>query len=152
MKTIFRSILFVSIAALLAVSCKDEDAKPSNTELLTAKSWTVTSFTLSGQDLTEYFSEECENDDSTKFGKDGKLTIDNGSVKCYSSEPQTEENGTWVFESNETKLKFTSDSGDVESYDIDELTATTLKVSSTFSDTLNGVAVSGKLVITFTSK
>jgi hypothetical protein len=152
MKTISRSILFVPIAALLAVSCKDDDAKPSKTELITAKSWTVTSFTLGGQDFTEYFSEDCEKDDASTFGKDGKVTIDNGTVKCYSSEPQTEESGTWAFESNETKIKLTSKAGDVETYNVDELTATTLKVSSDFSDTVNGVKISGKLVITLTAK
>lgn len=151
MKTISRSILFVSIAAILAVSCKDDDAKPSNTDLLTAKSWTVTSFTLGGKDVTDDFSDDCSKDDSSKFGKDGKVTLDNGSVKCDPSEPQTEDNGTWSFESNETKIKLTSD-GDSETYDIDELTATSLKVSYTYTDTVNGVTVSAKLVITLTGK
>ncbi len=152
MKTISRSILFVSIAALLAVSCKDDDAKPSNTDLLTAKSWTVTSVTANGIDATDKFSDDCDKDDSTKFGKDGKVTNDNGSVKCGSSEPQTEESGTWAFESNETKLKITSKGGDVEMYDIDELTATSLKVSYTYPTMENGVTVTIKVVMTLTGK
>ncbi|HEY5826707.1 MAG TPA: lipocalin family protein, partial [Cyclobacteriaceae bacterium] len=64
---------------------------------------------------------------------------------------QTEDSGTWAFDSNETKLKLTSD-GDVETYDIVELTATTLKISSTETETVNGVTVTVKLEITLTGK
>ncbi|HEY5826497.1 MAG TPA: hypothetical protein VIT44_19135, partial [Cyclobacteriaceae bacterium] len=75
-----RSILFVSIAALLAISCNDDDAKPSNTELITAKSWTITSFTVGGQDATGDYTDDCAKDDALTFGKGGKVTHDNGSV------------------------------------------------------------------------
>jgi|SRR6478736_7708789 len=151
MKMISRSILFVSFAALLAVSCKDDDAKPSKTELLTAKSWTITSFTIGGKDASGDYADDCSKDNSTKFSKDGKVTTDNGSVKCDPSESQTEAAGTWAFDSNETKLKLTSD-GDVETYDIVELTANTLKISYTETDTTNGVTVTVKVEITLTGK
>jgi hypothetical protein len=60
--------------------------------------------------------------------------IDDGAQKCNSTDPQTIERGTWSFEDNETKLKILSDPVEVydngiETYDIDELNATTLKLS-----------------------
>ena len=132
MKTITRSILFVSIAALLALSScsKDDDPKASKTELLTAKAWKQTKIKALG---VEGEPDACDKDDTYTFKTDKTFVQDEGATKCDSSDDQTT-SGTWKFNGDETIITVsTEDSGITISYDetIVELSATTLKVKYT---------------------
>jgi Lipocalin-like domain len=128
MKTIFRSTLLVSVIALALFSCKDDDKDngPSKTDLIIAKPWKLTALTVGGVNFFD-LQDDCGKDDIYTYNKNGKITVNEGSQKCDNAAPQTSE-GTWVFESNETKLKVVLD-GDTETSTLEELTATTLKLS-----------------------
>ncbi len=137
MKTFSRSILFVSILALVAVatSCKDDDEDPqaSKTELLTAKSWKQTKIKAMG---VEGEPDDCDKDDTYTFNKDKSYKQDEGATKCDPDDAQTI-NGTWEFNSGETSIKTTVTEGGISiSFDqqILELTSSTLKVKYTIFD------------------
>ncbi len=140
--------LFALVIAFSISSCKDDDVTPSKTEILTSKSaWKITGSTSNGVDDFSTWS-DCNKDDLLKFSKDGKLTVDEGSTKCDQDDDQTV-TGTWVFQEGETKLKFTFD-GDDEIYTIDELNTSSMKISYSYSDNINGVSFTIKNVITLT--
>ncbi len=88
---------------------------------------------------------ECVRDNVKIFGRDGKYRAESGTQKCYAGQPQVVELGSWLFSDNETKLvvsaigDFNNDNYDnngdfgnserFSSYDVKELTATTLTYS-----------------------
>jgi len=128
------------------VSCSKDNEEPTpatktKTELLTAKNWRLTAEQMTmvsgGKTTTEdHFKdyEACEKDDFYKFNPDKSLIADQGATKCSSSanEPQSEK-GTWDFNSDQTKLTFSADGPLGITFNIAELTATTLKI--TYSQT-----------------
>ncbi len=86
-------------------SCGKDDPAPSNTELLTSKTWKQTYLKTAGltQDL-----DPCELDDRTTFSTDGIHLLDEGATKCDPSDPQTI-SGTWSFQDDETTLRLSGD-------------------------------------------
>jgi hypothetical protein len=49
----------------------------------------------------------CEADDITAFKTDSTWSLDNGSTKCNTSDPQVIETGTWSFTSDQMQLNYT---------------------------------------------
>ncbi len=137
-------VLFALLVVATSVSCKkDDDTPKTNTELLTGKNffmttWTIDpGFTANGIIVTDlfFFLDECAKDDFIFFNADGSTIFDEGDIKCEEGDPQTA-SGSWDFMDNETKLKITYSDGSSEILGIVELTETTLRVSTQFTDDL----------------
>ncbi|MEO0042754.1 MAG: hypothetical protein RL329_2202 [Bacteroidota bacterium] len=146
-----------TVFVLFAVSCKKEKEK-TKTELLTAKTWVLTSLTVNpgiynAPDkplITDLFTQQvaCENDNITTYNVNGKYSIDEGALKCDAQDEQNYENGSWSFNTGETELTTASASGINSTYTLLDLNATTLKAN--VSETLQGVKYT--LTYTFSAK
>ena len=143
--------LFLLAAGLtLLGACKDKTVAPApqRIDLLTAKNWRIsanstTTTTSAGVSTTtdEYAtSPACERDNFYKFNADKTSLRDEGASKCDPVLPQTE-NFTWAFNADQTQLLVTTPgSNKLETDDIVELSATTLRlrtVTTTSSGTVN---------------
>ena len=146
MKKLFN--LFIALVLVGSFTgCKkdnDDDKPKTKTELLTAKNWRLSAAVASGVYQGVSFSQDgyadmepCEKDDFLKFNSDKTLIYDQGPTKCddTAADPQTDQ-GAWDLNSDQTKLLL-SDSGGGASFGLDilELTASTLKVEYSESDT-----------------
>lgn len=123
---------FAMLLVLFTQCKKDEDNTPANTktksktELLTNnsyKDWVLTSTLLNGNQVLQV----CETDNTYSFYSDGRFVLNFGLNKCSSSETKNE-NRTWLFIENETKMRWITpkDSFDLS---IDSLTIDKLKVT-----------------------
>lgn len=130
------------LASVLPFGCsKKDDPAPSRTVLLTSKTWKLKSVTLNGQDFTSsYYDEDCQKDDLFNFKTDGKYTYTDAGVKCS---PVGDDSGTWSFGANEATLIM-----DGETQNIDELSSSTIKVST--SDNSTGIPF--KYVVTYSAQ
>jgi hypothetical protein len=146
--------LFATVVALASLSsCKKDDATtpapaPSKTDLLTAKSWKVTDFKVSGQSIyNSILFENCAKDDLTKFSATKAVTFDEGAIKCDPSSPQSR-TGSWELNADQTKLKLTDPTGD-QSLEgtINTLTSTTLIVTDP-----NGFGNGNPAEVTYTAQ
>jgi Lipocalin-like domain len=126
----------VALLGLLAInllSCKDDDAKPDKTKVLTGGNWKLTALTSDpafdwfGTQVTNIYAQlpACVKDDLTVFKSSGTVNFDEGPSKCDPNDPQTT-SGTWAFNTDETILSVTTD-GDTESWNIEELKNDTFK-------------------------
>ncbi len=121
-------VLFGSVA----ISCKKtEDAQPTKTDFLTAKSWKRTAYTTappiivgnnSVSDVFNQLRDDCGNSIIYKFEKSGTWTITTPN-NCTSA------SGTWKFANNETSLVFIYANGNTYNWAIKTLTASTLQYS-----------------------
>ena len=94
--------VYLLIPIFMVLSCKKEKSK---TEMLTAKPWKMTGFTVNGQDYyTSY--RDCDKDNLSIFKSDGKY-IHEYLVLCDSTQAPTS-TGTWSFADDETKLLISS--------------------------------------------
>lgn len=138
MKKIF---LFLGTMAVLS-GCKKSDESPaaSRTDLLTAKSWRLSTatVTLGGFPVSNSaFLQDCKKDDLYKFNPDKTLIQDAGATKCNATDPQTQA-GTWALNSDQSKLTIAIPGSPLNGEaEVRELTATTLRIYGTPS--LNGV-------------
>ncbi|MCC2545994.1 hypothetical protein LJY25_06020 [Hymenobacter sp. BT175] len=134
---------FNLIFGLLAVAasftaCSKEDDPKTKTELITAKSWRMTAFTITtttGSNTTTqdlYASAgACSKDNFTKFNTDKRVIFDEGTTKCSTTDPQSE-TGNWDFTANEAKLLLSEPgSSSAITYDLVELSESTLKLRAT---------------------
>jgi hypothetical protein len=136
--TLLVTMLFAS--TLFFVGCSDEanDTTPAptaatKTELLTTGTWNAREMTINpgidiggGVILTDIYAQldACDKDDLTKYNANGTGVYDAGAINCEPDfTPQTSP-FTWVFDLTETKII-----EDGESYNITELSETTLKIS-----------------------
>ena len=139
-------LLMITVIAT-TLSCKKDKEENANTvksktELITKGSWKRTALVsnpaydwnangvFDTNILNTMFS--CEKDNFETYQANGMVVTNEGATKCDSSDPQTW-SVTWSFGDNETKLIW--DGNDV--YTLLELTETTLKFQSTFTE--NGV-------------
>lgn len=146
MKHIFRLfIVLLFVGSFTACKKDNDDDKPkSKTELLTAKNWRLSAAVVSGTYQGTSFSEDgyanadpCEKDNFLKFNSNKTVAYDQGPTKCddTAADPQTEQ-GAWDFNSDESKLLLSNTGGGATfGLDILELTASTLKVEYSESDT-----------------
>jgi hypothetical protein len=106
-------------------SCSDDDDQPSRADMLTAKSWIITSAELefAGQRIpyTDGAIEDCALDDVITFTKDGKYAQVTGTKKCYTGEEGV--TGTWQLKNGDKILAMT-ETGETEA-DESEITAMT---------------------------
>ncbi|MVN76150.1 hypothetical protein GO988_07420 [Hymenobacter sp. HMF4947] len=142
--------LFLLVAVSLGACKKDSDSAaptPSRTDLLTAKNWRLTTATISvsGFPLPGAIA-ACSLDDFLKFGTDKVLTHDEGATKCDPTDPQTDK-GTWDMPS-EAKLTLALPNSDLPggTFDIKELTATTMHL--TLTDTSGGIPATVDITLT----
>lgn len=129
-----KAILFTAALSLILPSCSEDDSDdPAKTEALTTGSWKMTAhrtdYEKDGtyEEDTYAMYDPCLKDNLYTFQNGGTLLFDDGSLKCYSTDPQTREL-TWSFSDHQRKLKW----ADTE-YEIEELTKTTLTVKLTTS-------------------
>jgi hypothetical protein len=157
MKLFLRPLLFILVTAFILSSCclglglndacDDDNDPPTKTELIT-RSWIIDSFVWNGLDIVDDFTEPCTIDDVLVFQTDGKINIKAGRKKCALLDPDEEVRGTWSFEKKETQLKITID-GKLQTYTIDELDGSILKLSFPHSRNLNGKIIEGTAVVTY---
>ncbi len=144
MKRCFLPLCSVLALSLTFTSCKKDkkdDPAPvakTKTELISGKSWKLTAGTIdpavdfsgTGTPTTDAYSqvENCRKDDLLRFDTPNVYTQDEGGTKCTASDLQTE-TGTWAFSMGETKITTSTASGGSDTYNLVELTETTLKTS-----------------------
>jgi hypothetical protein len=113
-----------------ACSKSDSNTPKTKTQLLTQASWKFSNAKVNGADVSSLI-QTCQKDNILTFSSTGGSgTLDEGPVKCNSSDPQTT-NFTWSFTNNEGTLHvsqvfFTGGSSD---FTIVSLTETELVVS-----------------------
>jgi glutamine cyclotransferase len=102
----FTVVLFISFAfAIIVTSCNKDDSNMTKKEMLTAKSWKISSSKTNGvADVIE----DCQKDDFLTFATDGTYTFNPGTNKCFSTE--SIDNGTWELTSDEKYLIVDGDS------------------------------------------
>lgn len=123
------------LAILLLASCKKD--KTSVADLLKdSKGWVQKSITtdpplvILGTPITDIFAQldNCVKDDIIFFQDNNKYVTDEGPTKCNPLDPQTE-TGTWALSADEKVITV-----DGESWDVLELTKSTLKVKYNYVD------------------
>ncbi|MCB9251349.1 MAG: hypothetical protein H6605_02720 [Flavobacteriales bacterium] len=128
MKSIKLLFLFLIVNAFVFQSCKDDSEDPdpgtsgkSKSELLVDVNWKLTAATFNPpivveigtlkETYTNLFDipliQDCQKDNMILFKGDGSMIIDNGSLKCSSSEPQTAQDGNWKLINNDTEIEIT---------------------------------------------
>ncbi len=130
-------LIILAAFSILFSSCnKDDDAQPATkTDFLVDKNWVPTAITinpaiqLNDSSVTnDWYGRvlpACVQDDIKIFSRNGSYRGEEGDDKCNSGDPQIFELGDWAFSDDETKL-VVSANGNFSSYDIQELTATSL--------------------------
>lgn len=133
-----KKMLFLSlfIISLTIIGCnKDEKSTDENqttkTDLLTngsSKSWVTTAFFANGVDITP-LQEDCDKDNLVVFSSNGTVHGDAGNTKCDPDDPQTYDEGNWVWANNETQIITTTPDLDLDTTFVD--TATVIELSNT---------------------
>jgi hypothetical protein len=140
-------LLCVSLATLGACKKNSEPApSTTRTDLLTTPKWKLTGGTISTGAFTlpiSTFVGACYNDDTFKFNTDKTVLNDAGTVKCNTTDPQTQ-TGSWSFaNSDQTQLQLTVPNTPLNGvFDVKELSGSILHLNGT----LNGATVD----VTFT--
>lgn len=121
MKTQIKLMVTALVAlAVTAVSCKKDNESPTptkpapaptKTQLITAKSWKMTSMVSNGMEVISFLP-ACSRDNTVRFKTGGVATMDEGASKCKNTDPQTEDS-PWKFLENDTKLVLEQDTGKV---------------------------------------
>jgi hypothetical protein len=135
--------LLATVLVLFCLSCKEEIPVPTQTELLTSSAWkwvggsvtpTFDVFSNGNPLNGEYWSKapQCWKDDLWVFTAAGKFTQEEGATKCNIADPQVYSQGTWKFEGDEKKVKINGSALGEQLWEINELTATSLKVVETY--------------------
>jgi hypothetical protein len=150
-------LLFLGVLAFSSCNDDDEEEEPAPTrsELLVNKNWSVTGLTVEPAiDIDNNGTQEnnlipflapCFLDDFFRYNSNGTYTGEEGASKCDPNDPQVFESGTWLWNSDQTRLvmNFSGGSRDVL---VTSITAGELKyndvivdnnVTYTFSYTLN---------------
>ncbi|RDB07102.1 hypothetical protein [Runella aurantiaca] len=139
------TFLRASFLLLICFSCKEETPAPTKTELLTGKPWkwvggAVTPafdvFSNGNLNNGEYWSQapKCWQDDIRVFTTAGKFTHEEGATKCNVADPQIYAQGTWQFDASEKVVKINDSALGEQMWEIQELTATSLKVVEVYQE------------------
>lgn len=108
-----KKLIYTALALTITISaCKKKDntkTEPTKTENLKSGKWKLAELKFTNtngeQDLLGTI-EECSRDNYYYFNTDNSITVDEGSVKCNSSDPQTTTDGKWELTSDNSKLSF----------------------------------------------
>ncbi len=96
-------LLFIVIGFSNCKKSSDPVVTPkTKTELITASSWKFDNARVGGSDVSA-FIQACQKDNILLFVAAGTGTVDEGALKCNSSDPQTNP-FAWNFASSETVL------------------------------------------------
>ncbi|HSI90463.1 MAG TPA: lipocalin family protein [Adhaeribacter sp.] len=143
----FTFLVLLSASLFIFTGCDNDDddvQAKTRTELLTVNPWRLTTFTVEpGRDIngdgvpdTNLFAflPPCTQDDLTVFRTNNTYTEEEGPTKCDASHPDVIVNGTWAFSADESRLTMDPSNDDPLTVNIVELSATTLRTTSTFTD------------------
>ena len=124
------SALLLVVAALSACKKEPAPATSSRTDLLTAKNWRKTAWTIASGNAApvDVYAQlpACERDDFFQFRADKSFVLDAGATRCNATDPQTRP-GTWSFNGDQSVLTLADASGNAPTAnDVVELSATTL--------------------------
>lgn len=105
----------IVLTSLLFIGCKDIlknaiDSLLYPPKKLIVRSWVKTAELHTNNGITtDVFSTylPCVQDNAYRYDKDGYYELNQGGFKCYSSQQQMIEQGSWEIMNNETKLKTT---------------------------------------------
>jgi hypothetical protein len=126
------SLITISLILFL-FACNKKDKVVSKTELLTTGTWKLTGAESDDDGNGTYETDDfaffpaCYKDNFFTFKTNGQAEYDEGPTKCDVMDPQTETT-TWTFTNNENSLVLDSDT-----YDLLELSNTTLRLKQNFS-------------------
>ena len=139
MKVPYKLAVLLFATSLVVVSCdKEEDeivpTPPSQTDLLTANSWTLVDIKIQPLQISIWDSvPACEKDDVIKFNIGGIGDWDNGTDWCDEDSVQME-NFAWGWSNaTQTEITIPDDSSDTVLKDI-QLTATTMSANNTITE------------------
>ena len=153
-------LLLLEVASSVSLSScgnDDDEVVKSKTELLTSSGWKTTALTINpgfdfdgdGVKETDLMAgqDACNTDDITVYKTDKTYTEEEGATKCDPTDQQVYGTGTWTFNSDETVLSTTaSGSGNTPTnYTITELSESTMKFTTTFTDSATTYTVNGTL-------
>jgi hypothetical protein len=134
-KSLRQSLTILSLGSviLFSASCSKED-EPSKEELI-ARTWVITDFLATGAgESVSVFDDEfdaCDQDDQYVFAANGTITVNSGSNKCDDAELDPLASGSWSFVDGGKKISLDAPMFGSEVFDVDELTANSMKVSIT---------------------
>ena len=166
MKNFSSYLLGLSLMLALAGCGKNSDPTPAtklsaNTTLLTTPKWRISAVvgttTFGGQTTTVdgYANlQSCQKDNFIKFNADLTAVSDEGATKCSSSAPQSKQ-GTWSFNATETQITTVDPSvpagsvGNTIVADVLQLTASTLQVKTTTTQTISGYTIVSTATTTY---
>ena len=165
------STLLLSLSLFFAVTgCgKKSDPTPAaptlsaNTVTLTAPKWRISAIvgttTFAGQTVTTdaYAGlPSCQKDNFLKYNSDLTAIADEGATKCSTSAPQSKQ-GTWSFNATETQITIIDPSvpagttGNTITADILQLTATSMRLKTTNTQTVSGYTIVSTATTTYTA-
>jgi Lipocalin-like domain len=130
MKTI-NSMLIIAVLAIItgSVGCKKEEvvATIDTKAILTSGKWKLTAQTTDGKD--SYSSiDACDKDNTETYSTDGKVTVDQGAVKCDATDPQVQVY-TYALSADNKIINIKGGPFDLN-FTILEINATTIKYES----------------------
>jgi hypothetical protein len=153
MKPFSTKLALVALSAILILSigCSKDDTQPTSAELL-SKSWIQTDLLATLNGVTEsVFDDEyelCEQDNAYNFKSDGTFTVTENTTKCDPLDLDQVAAGTWTLLENGKKITIDPIDEDPQTFDIEELTNTSMKVSVTD----NSIGVPIKVTLVYRAK
>ena len=141
-----KTLLTAIWICIISIGCnKDDDVTAaSKKDLLTAGSWKLTAVVSDDDGDGTYETNDfinfsgCYTDNYYIFKSNGDLELNEGATKCDPADPQTDLT-SWQLTNNETTLIVNTDS-----YSIEELNTSTLKLKQTFSGNRSSVVTFSK--------
>lgn len=134
------SFSIVAIFILVLTACSKKDKTSGKAEMLKSGSWTLTA-SMSDEDGDGTYETDdfidfpvCYTDNYYTFRNYGVLEYNEGLTKCDPGDPQSDE-FTWELTNNETVLVI-----DTDSFAIEELSISTLRIKQTFLGNLSSTA------------
>lgn len=107
MKNLLFGLLSLFVFGSMLSSCGDDEGPKSNLDLISENIWEVTDHEIDGESVYDFFvgfSDGCY-DPRLDFQNDGRfLSYNNPMDGCSTDE---NEEGTWIFEENDTKIRVT---------------------------------------------
>lgn len=146
MKQQIKTVAALLLSSFILFSCsKDNTGRntKSKTDLLSSGSWKTVAYTISpaydwegtGVKISDIYAtfEPCRRDDIITFKPNGEVTEDYKTL-CSDSGGDATDTFNWKFSNNETALTLIYNPGEESNYKIVELSATTLKLSDTYTE------------------
>jgi len=141
------ALVALSLILIISIGCSKDETQPTAAELI-SKSWIQTDLLATINGVSEsVFADEyelCDQDNAYNFKSDGTFTVTENTTKCDPTDPEEVATGTWTILEDGKKLTITRTGEEPQTLDIEELTATSMKVSVT--DNSIGIPVKATLV------